>query len=179
MVYDTEKENITIVEERLKKIRLEKRLTQLQASKVLKVNRSLISIWENGYANISLKQLIKIASLYHVPIDYILGIINEIDKEDYLYIKKLDLKYVGSKIKEVRKSNNLTQEQFAKMLFTKRSNISYYEIGKLTISTADLKEICETFGVSADYIIGNTLKPIKRYKRKKLTPKDVKGLVES
>ena len=42
------------------------------------------------------------------------------------------------------------------------------------MSSADLKQICEIFGVSADYIIGNTLINIKRPKNNKIKIKDIK-----
>lgn len=179
MDFEIEKNNLTIMEIRLRELREKKGITQFEVAMALDINRSLLSIWENGYANISLKQLIKLAAFYHVPIDYILGMINEIDNHHYLYIKTLDLKYVGIKIREIRKKENLTQDKFAEMLYTKRSNISYYEIGKMTISTADLKGICETFGVSADYITGNTLEFIKRKKKVKVKAKEIKALVNS
>lgn len=42
------------------------------------------------------------------------------------------------------------------------------------ISTADLKQICETFGVSADYVVGNTDINIKREKKIKIKTKEIK-----
>ena len=71
----------------------------------------------------------------------------------------------------------LTQDRFAYKLDTKRSSISYYEIGKMMISTADLKQICETFGVSSDYLIGNTDTFIIRTKLNKIKVKEIKELI--
>lgn len=158
--------NITVIEKRIKALRDQALYTQEELANKLHVSRSLINNWENGYANISLKQLIKMAYIYQVPVDYLLGIIDEVDNYKYHYIKDMDLKRIGMKIKETRKKANLTQDKFAKKIDTKRSNISYYEIGRMMISTADLKQICETFGVSADYIVGNIDINIKRNKRK-------------
>ena len=90
------------------------------------------------------------------------------------YINTMDLKSIGLKLKDIRKKANLTQEKFAKKIDTKRSSISYYEIGKMMISTADLKQICETFGVSADYVVGNTDINIKREKKIKIKTKEIK-----
>lgn len=42
------------------------------------------------------------------------------------------------------------------------------------ISTADLKQICETFGVSADYIVGNLSENINRKKKIKIKTKEIK-----
>ena len=167
-------ENLTVIEYRIKHLRERIGYSQLEVAKKLGVNRSLIALWENGFANISLKQLIKLASIYQVPVDYLLGIINEIDAFPYAYIQDMDLKRIGEKIKEIRKAHGLTQEKFASKIDTKRSSISYYEIGKMMISSADLKQICETFGVSADYIVGNIDINIKREKKVKIKIKEIK-----
>ncbi len=171
-------EDLTIIEIRIKNLREKYKYTQNEIAKLMGISRSLICLWEKGYANISLKQIIKLASIYKVPLDYILGIIDNIDNNiQYKYISSLDLNYLGNKIKETRKSLGLTQDKFAKKLDTKRSSISYYEIGKMMISTADLKQICETFGVSSDYLIGNTDTFIFRTKLNKIKVKDIKELI--
>lgn len=167
-------DNLTVIEKRIKLLRERIGYSQLDIAKKVGVNRSLIALWENGYANISLKQLIKLSYIFQVPIDYILGIIDEIDNFHYSFIYKIDLKNIGIRLKEIRKSQNLTQENFAKKIDTKRSSISYYEIGKMMISTADLKQICETFGVSADYIVGNLSENINRKKKIKIKTKEIK-----
>ena len=171
--------NVTVIEERIFNIRERIGYTQEELAKKLGVSRSLVNNWENGYANISLKQLIKFAYIYQVPIDYLLGIIEEIDDYEYHYIDTMDLKSIGLKLKEIRKTNKMTQDKFAQKIDTKRSSISYYEIGRMMISTADLKQICETFGVSADYIVGNINNNITRDKKQKLKVKDIKEKVSN
>ena len=76
--------NITIVEERIYLLRVKNHFTQQEVANKLNLSRSLINNWENGFSNISLKQLIKLAYLYQVPIDYLLGIIDEIDNYELL-----------------------------------------------------------------------------------------------
>ncbi len=151
--------NITIIEERIIDLRIEVNYNQGDVAKLMNVSNSLISMWERGDANISLRQIIKFCSIYQVSLDYILGLSNVKNNKDYeyKYIDKLDKKYLGIKIKEIRKKARLSQEEFALKIHTKRSNISYYEIGKMMISTADLKEICLKFNCSSDYLIGNIL----------------------
>lgn len=172
-------ENLTIIEKRIKALRERIGYSQIEVAHKLGVNRSLVALWENGYANISLRQLIKLAYIYQVPIDYLLGIIDEVDHYDYHYVDTMDLKKIGLKLKEIRKANKMTQDKFAQKIDTKRSSISYYEIGKMMISTADLKQICETFGVSADYIVGNIADNINRDKKHKLKVKDIKEKVSN
>ncbi len=166
--------NITIIEQRIYHLRDKFGYTQQELASMLHVSRSLINNWENGITNVSLRQIIKLAYLYQVPIDYLLGIIDFIDQYSYHYIENMDLKKIGLRLKEIRKKAGLTQEMFASKIDTKRSSISYYEIGKMMISTADLKQICETFGVSADYIVGNIDTNIKRDKKIKMKVQEIK-----
>lgn len=166
--------DLTIIEERIKYLRDRRGFTQSEFAKLIGVSRSLVCVWENGYANISLRQMIKISYVYLVPLDYILGITDTFQLKNYKFINKLNLKYVGEKIREIRKKEGLTQERFAKKIDTKRSSISYYEIGKMMISTADLKQICLTFGVSADYIVGNINKRLESPKHNKIKVKEIK-----
>lgn len=172
-------EDLTIIELRLKELREKKHLTQEKLAKELKVSRSLIGMWERGLANISLKKIIKISHFYQVPIDYLLGIIDNINHEiEYNYITKIDLKSMGTRLRQIRKEHRLTQEKFAMKIDTQRSSISYYEIGRMCITTADLKQICETFGVSADYIIGTTSTYIVHAKVEKKKIKEIKESIK-
>lgn len=171
-------ENLTIIETRIKNLRERIGYTQKELATKLGVTRSLICLWEQGYANISLKQLIKIASIYQVSIDYLLGLTDKkTSLVNYEYISDIDLKILGQRLKNLRKQEKLTQDKFAKKIDTKRSSISYYEIGKMMISTADLKQICETFGISADYLTGNTNDYLKVKKKQKLNPKKIKEVI--
>ena len=63
------KNNLTIIEERIKNLRNRNMHTQNELAKKMKVSRNLICLWENGYANISLRQIIKYCSIYNVPVD--------------------------------------------------------------------------------------------------------------
>lgn len=45
------------------------------------------------------------------------------------------------------------------------------------ISTADLKQICETFGYSADYIVGNTKECIKLPIKEKIKTREIKDYI--
>ena len=72
----------------------------------------------------------------------------------------------------------LTQEEFANKIHSKRSSISYYESGKMMMSSADLKEICNTFGFSSDWCIGNTSICFRREKKSKIKESEIKEYVE-
>lgn len=58
---------------------------------------------------------------------------------------------IGNKIKNLRKSRKMTQEDFASKIGVSRSTLSCYEIGQRTPSLKTLQEIAEIFGIGLDY----------------------------
>ena len=151
-------ENIdkTIIEIRIKLLRDIHGLTQEELAKNLNVSRALINCWENGYTDISLNKLVLLSYYFKVPIDYILGLINEFNQKNYTFKQSIDKTYLGKNIRLIRKTNRLNQIEFAKIVHMERSTLSHYENGKATMSSSDLKEICSTFGFSADWCLGST-----------------------
>ena len=59
--------------ERLSTLRTEFNLTRTQLAEKLNVSVRLISYWENGKRECDFDMLIKIADLFSVSIDYLLG----------------------------------------------------------------------------------------------------------
>ncbi|MCP4131256.1 MAG: helix-turn-helix transcriptional regulator [bacterium] len=60
---------------------------------------------------------------------------------------------LGSKLKQLRKDNDLSQEKLAEKLDTVKSHVGRYENDK-TIPSADMvKRIALAFSVSADYLL--------------------------
>jgi len=58
---------------------------------------------------------------------------------------------IGRKIKAIRKTKKLTQQQFADLVGIKRSSVSNYEIGRRAPHIKELQRICEKLGVPLDY----------------------------
>lgn len=65
-------------------------------------------------------------------------------------MKKLS-ESIGKKIKALRKTKKLTQEEFAELLGIKRSSVSNYEIGRRAPHIKELQRISEKLGVPLDY----------------------------
>lgn len=59
--------------EKLIRLRKEKRLTQLELSEAMKVSRQAVSRWEMGTVTPSTENLRGLSELYGVPIDYLLN----------------------------------------------------------------------------------------------------------
>lgn len=63
---------------------------------------------------------------------------------------------IGSRIKSLRKTNNLTQTDFGKLFGVGKTTISSYETGNSTPNDDIKKEICNYFNISMDYLLGLT-----------------------
>ena len=62
-----------IFAEQLSSLRVEQNLSRAQLAERLNVSVRLISYWENGERECDFDMLIKIADLFSVSIDYLLG----------------------------------------------------------------------------------------------------------
>lgn len=59
--------------------------------------------------------------------------------------------HIGKKLKQLRKSKGMTQEDVAEKVDITRSTISNYEIGRRTPNLKDLSALAGVFGVGLDY----------------------------
>ncbi len=60
--------------ERLKLLRVEKKLSQPELAKLVGVSKGMISFWENGINEPTISNLIKLCQIFDVSSDYLLGI---------------------------------------------------------------------------------------------------------
>lgn len=58
------------------------------------------------------------------------------------------------RLKMARQDKDITQAMAGKILNTTKQQISIYETGKQEMTVTKLKELCELYHVSADYILG-------------------------
>ena len=58
---------------------------------------------------------------------------------------------IGDKIKALRKSRRMTQEDFSQKIGVSRSTLSCYEIGERTPNVKTLQHIADQFDLSLDY----------------------------
>lgn len=58
---------------------------------------------------------------------------------------------IGNKIKNLRKSRKITQQEFADAVGISRSTLSCYETGQRTPHIKTLQRIAELYGVGLDY----------------------------
>lgn len=58
------------------------------------------------------------------------------------------------RIREIRQKHNLTQTQFAFKIGTTKNQLSKYETGLQEVPTKIIIAVCNTFNVSADWLLG-------------------------
>ena len=67
---------VNIFCEKLKELRVEKAIGQVELAKKLNVSKGIISLWENGLREPKLSNLIALATFFDVSIDYLAGLEN-------------------------------------------------------------------------------------------------------
>lgn len=96
--------------DRLKMLRKEKKLTQVRLGKMLNYGYTAIANYESGRNNPSIEDLKKIASIFNVSMDYLLGV-NDIR---YPYIRDDN----SNEFNEVRRHYaNLSPKKIQELLF--------------------------------------------------------------
>ncbi len=60
--------------ERLKSLRIEKKLSQPELAKLVGVSNGMISFWENEVNEPTISNLIKLCQIFEVSADYLLGL---------------------------------------------------------------------------------------------------------
>ena len=64
-----------------------------------------------------------------------------------------------NRLRELRISHGMKQEDLSKRLNIFRTAISKYELGQLDMSSATICALCDIFGCTADYLLGRAALP--------------------
>ena len=134
---------------RIKAIREDNDLTQVDIAHLLGVNRSAYSLWELGINTIPLNNLIIFCNIFDLSLDYVLGISNV--KNYTLENKNIDINILGQRLKFIRKKEKKTQEDIARLLNTTHSTWSAYEN-----STVFIWKFATEYKCSIDWLCGRT-----------------------
>ena len=144
--------------ERLKNIREDHDLSQKDMAKILCVPRSTYSLWELGINIIPIKYLSKFADYFNYSIDYVLGLTN--DKSHYGLIKGFNIETLANNLKDIRKSNGLSQENIAHIIGVTQPCIARYEKGIIEISISNLYKFSKEFKVPIYELCGKKDKKV-------------------
>ena len=142
-----------MITERLRDIREEKDLRQINVARILNVSQANYSRWENGTELIPLKKLTIFCNYFNVSMDYVIGITRNNTSTG---IHELNSKTVGNNLKKFRKEHSITQVELANFLNTTHSTISTYESNETTLLTAFAIQIVKKYHISLDWLCGRT-----------------------
>lgn len=127
-------------------LRMMRRKTQEDMASEIGVSQGAIGNYEAGRREPSLAEVIKIAQILEVSIDDLLT---------------KDLRPAGlqlsNNLKYLRKSNNYTQANIAKLLMISQQSVSFYESGEKRPSYEGLLNLSEFFGVTVDDLLKKDL----------------------
>lgn len=140
---------------KLKLLRESKQKSQQQVCSALNIEQSTLANYENGKRIPKLEILIKIAEYYQCSVDFLLGLeeTNDTNQNIDYANSKTDIS-LSDRIKSLRLSADMTQEEFGKKFGIVKSTVSLYESGKSTPNDQIKKQICDYFHVSLDYLLG-------------------------
>ena len=138
--------------EKLKALRERIGLSQSKVGHLINLDSGTYCHYEMEDILIPTKHLNTLVNYFDVSFDYVFNL-NKTKK--YKNSKKeIDKKLSGSRLKELRKKNNLAQKVLATILNVSRTTITEYERGTNIIATPFLYTICKTYKISADYLLG-------------------------
>ena len=64
---------MALFKERLRELRVEKNISQLELAKVVNMSKMAISHWESGHSEPSIAQLKELSKFFGVSVDYLIG----------------------------------------------------------------------------------------------------------
>jgi transcriptional regulator with XRE-family HTH domain len=66
---------------------------------------------------------------------------------------------IGNRAYEARKTKNLSQENVSKALGIHQTTYSKFENGRFDMSTSKLIKLCNLYGISVSWLLGETIVP--------------------
>ena len=134
-------EGNTMIGGKIAELRKEQGLNQKELAKKIGVSRSALSLYEIDRREPDLETVKKIASLFGVTTDYLLG-------------AEEGNTMIGKRINELRKSSGMTQEELGKKLGVIKQTVSSWENDSSEPNHAATIALAKLFGVTTDYLLG-------------------------
>lgn len=149
---------------KLKKLRTERNLTQLQMAEILETSKSNISKYEAGSVEPSLDTIEKLANYFCVSSDYLLGLSNEglgnkqPDEKGFFFFFFFDDKDLQevfvSALKTALETQNMTISELCEKTEIDIDTCNQYLAGEHEPSLEHLVRLSKALDVSIDYLLG-------------------------
>lgn len=129
--------------ERLKELRSKNKWSQDQLSELSGFSHQVISNYERDYRQPDFEGLITLSTLFNVTIDYLLKG-DETEK----------IETFGSRLRELRKTNELTVKKLADNLKISPRMVTFLETNDREPNLEMIVKIAKLFKVTTDYLLG-------------------------
>lgn len=144
------------VGEKIKELRMESGITQLQLGDYAGCSGQVISNIERGYTNPSAAVLKKISEYFHVPSDYLLGK----SKSQWLALDpETTIPYIGARISDLLNQASVRIESFAEAVDITPEEAADILDGSVTPNIGTLARISRFLNTSIDFLIGSVPYP--------------------
>lgn len=176
---------------RLRKAREMAGLSQLEAAKKLGISNGTLSGYERDYRDPDTRTLEKIANLYEVSVDWLLGLSDDPAPRSHSSSHTPEDDVVGARIKRLRQERGWSLRELERRTGIHYSYLNRIENNKAKPNIEHLEILAKLFNVHISYFFGelietpDELKDLvdwialsKELKEKGLTPEQVKQIVE-
>lgn len=135
---------------RIKQVRKNIGLTQVEFGTRLGVAGNTIATYENGMRNPSNAIIVAICHVFNVNETWLRTGEGEMFKSEISLYDEYDT--LSKRLKQLRKSLDLTQQEFATKLGVQRNTIAMYEIGRTIPSNTVILFICSEFNINESWL---------------------------
>ncbi|MDE7208522.1 MAG: helix-turn-helix domain-containing protein [Clostridia bacterium] len=140
----------------IRKLRKEFNVSQPQLAKEIGYGKSVISSWEIGTQIPSAKAIIILSRYFQVSADYILNVTNDNTMLHRIDDFDVDISIFNKRLKKLRISKNLSQDQLAKRTGLTQTSINHWENGKCQPNANAIVALARYFDVTTDYLLGES-----------------------
>lgn len=143
---------LTNFPQKLREERKKRGYTQEEMAKLLAIGQSAYAKWENGRTEPTLDNIIKLANILDVTVDYLLG--RSDNFSNTIVLSKNNMKSFSKRLKELRLEKNQTQQELADKIGINRGAYSNWENGKREPSFSKLIELSKLLNTTPNYLLG-------------------------
>ena len=140
----------------IKKLRKEFNVSQMQFAKEIGYGKSVISSWELGDQTPSAKAIIILSRYFQVSTDYLLKVTDDNTTLHRIDDFDVDMSIFNKRLKDLRLKNKLSQDRLADKTGISQSAIGNWEIGKGIPAATAIIKLANYFGVTTDYLLGES-----------------------
>lgn len=137
---------------RFKQVRKYLGLSQAQFAQKIKRSPGFVSNVETGRSEVSPATIQEVCSAFGINKEWLTSEMGDMFSEG-CKVGEADKEHIGVRIRQIRKNNDLTQEQFAKAIGYSKIQIHYVETGKVVPSNELLNRVASAFHISYEWLM--------------------------